>query len=47
MIEKTIVIGTIIIILNVIPLILRKFKLVSLTAVISIILMGLYLGGII
>jgi len=39
-------IGIIIVILNSIPLILRKYKLIYLTAVISIILMGLKLGGV-
>lgn len=47
MIAKTLIIGSVIIILNLIPLILKKYKLISLTSVISVILMGLYLGGII
>lgn len=47
MIEKTFWIGIIIILLNGIPLLTKKDKLIPLTAVISLIIMGLYLGGII
>lgn len=40
-------IGIFIIIINVIPLILKKFKLISLTALLSVLIIGLSLGGLI
>ena len=47
MMNHTIIIGSVIIIINLIPLLIKKYKLISLTSIISLILMGLYLGGII
>ena len=45
MINETQWIGVIIIILNGVPLLLKKYNLIPLTAVISFLLMGLHLGG--
>lgn len=47
MIEKNILVGAAVITLNLIPFLINKRKLITLTSLISVLIMGLYLGGII
>ncbi len=46
MININIWLGIVIILLNLIPLLIKKYKLITLTSIISVLLMGLRLGGI-